>query len=181
MLEGGGEPLLGRGSGPGGPAGDEVPGLREDPGIAERAPGDHDPGAVRVGPHRDDVFRVVEALDIPVIGNGDITAAEDVVAMRAHTNCAGVMIARGAFGNPWIFTQARDLVAGRPARPAPSPEERFATALEHARLALRLQGDTRKTALEFRKHFGWDTKAAAGGGRVVRRRLPVAPHQPAGT
>src|SRR5206468_5348342 len=91
-----------------------------------------------------------------------ITAAEDVVAMRAHTNCAGVMIARGAFGNPWIFTQARDLVAGRPARLAPSPEERFATALEHARLALRLQGDTRKTALEFRKHFGWYTKGVAG-------------------
>src|SRR2546428_5937292 len=57
MLEGGGEPLLGRGGEPRGPAGDEVPGLREDPGLAERAPGDHDPGAVRVGPHRDDVFR----------------------------------------------------------------------------------------------------------------------------
>ncbi|HYU01218.1 MAG TPA: hypothetical protein VEK85_12630, partial [Gemmatimonadales bacterium] len=41
-------------------------------------------------------------------------------------------------------------------------EERFATALEHARLALRLQGDTRKTALEFRKHFGWYTKGVPG-------------------
>src|SRR5947208_4817131 len=51
----------------------------------------------------DEIARVVEALDIPVIGNGDITAAEDVVAMRAHTNCAGVMIARGVFGNPWIL------------------------------------------------------------------------------
>src|SRR6058998_1093552 len=91
----------------------------------------------------DEIARVVEALDVPVIGNGDITAAEDVVAMRAHTNCAGVMIARGSFGNPWIFTQARDLIAGRAAGPPPSPEERFATALEHARLALRLQGDTR--------------------------------------
>src|SRR5207247_669395 len=110
----------------------------------------------------DEIARVVEALDIPVIGNGDITAAEDVVAMRAHTNCAGVMIARGAFGNPWIFTQARDLVAGRPARPAPSPEERFATALEHARLALRLQGHTRKPALAVRQHFGWYTKGVAG-------------------
>src|SRR3989454_5302316 len=110
----------------------------------------------------DEIARVVEALNIPVIGNGDITTAEDVVAMRAHTNCAGVMIARGSFGNPWIFTQAQDLLAGQPARPAPSPDERFATALEHARLALRLQGDTRKTALEFRKHFGWYTKGVAG-------------------
>src|SRR5205809_7573599 len=57
MLEGGGEPLLGRGGGPRGPAGDEVPGRREDPGFAEYAPGNHDPGAVRWGPHPDDVFR----------------------------------------------------------------------------------------------------------------------------
>jgi len=127
----------------------------------------------------DEVARVVEALDIPVIGNGDITAAEDVVAMRAHTNCAGVMIARGAFGNPWIFTQARDLVAGRPARPAPSPEERFATALEHARLALRLQGDTRKTALEFRKHFGWYTKGVADAAGLRERLFQIESMQQA--
>src|ERR1041385_8677822 len=61
----------------------------------------------------DEIARVVEALDIPVIGNGDITTAADVIAMRRHTNCAGVMIARGAFGNPWLFAEARDLVAGR--------------------------------------------------------------------
>jgi len=127
----------------------------------------------------DEIARVVEALDIPVIGNGDITAAEDVVAMRAHTNCAGVMIARGAFGNPWIFTQARDLVAGRPARLAPSPEERFATALEHARLALRLQGDTRKTALEFRKHFGWYTKGVAGAAGLRERLFQIESMQQA--
>jgi len=99
--------------------------------------------------------------------------------MRAHTNCAGVMIARGAFGNPWIFTQARDLVAGRPARLAPSAEERFATALEHARLALRLQGDTRKTALEFRKHFGWYTKGAAGAAGLRERLFQIESMQQA--
>jgi tRNA-dihydrouridine synthase B len=110
----------------------------------------------------DEIARVVEALDIPVIGNGDLMTATDVVAMRAHTNCAGAMIARGSFGNPWIFAQARDLLAGRAMRPDPGAEERFTTALEHARLALRLQGDTRKTALEFRKHFGWYTKGVPG-------------------
>src|SRR2546425_10315752 len=127
----------------------------------------------------DEIARVVEALDIPVIGNGDITAAEDVVAMRAHTNCAGVMIARGSFGNPWIFTQARDLVAGRPARPDPSPDERVAIALEHARLALRLQGDTRKTALEFRKHFGWYTKGVAGAASLRERLFQIEAMQQA--
>ncbi len=121
----------------------------------------------------DEIARVVEALDIPVIGNGDILTAQDVVAMRAHTNCAGAMIARGSFGNPWIFTQAQDLIAGRPARADPSPEERFATALEHARLALRLQGDTRKTALEFRKHFGWYTKGVPGAASLRERLFQI--------
>ena len=121
----------------------------------------------------DEIARVVEALDIPVIGNGDVTTPEDVVAMRTHTRCAGVMIARGAFGNPWIFAQAHDLLAGRPKRPDPGPAERFVTALEHARLALRLQGDTRKTALEFRKHFGWYTKGVPGAASLRERLFQV--------
>jgi nifR3 family TIM-barrel protein len=127
----------------------------------------------------DEIARVVEALDIPVIGNGDITRPADVVAMRTHTDCAGVMIARGSFGNPWIFTQARALIAGRPPRPDPSPEERFATALEHARLALRLQGDTRKTALEFRKHFGWYTKGVPGAAQMRERLFQIESMQQA--
>src|SRR5205809_3233561 len=127
----------------------------------------------------DEIARVVEALDIPVIGNGDITTAADVVAMRAHTNCAGVMIARGSFGNPWIFSQARELLAGQPARLDPRPEERFATALEHARLALRLQGDTRKTALEFRKHFGWYTKGVPGASQLRERLFRIESMQEA--
>lgn len=121
----------------------------------------------------DEIARVVEALDIPVIGNGDVTTPEDVVAMRAHTNCAGVMVARGAFGNPWIFAQARDLLAGRLKRPDPGPAERFVVALEHARLALRLQGDTRKTALEFRKHFGWYTKGVPGAASLRERLFQI--------
>ena len=127
----------------------------------------------------DEIARVVEALDIPVIGNGDLMTAADVVAMRAHTNCAGAMIARGSFGNPWIFAQARDLLAGRAMRPDPAPEERFATALEHARLALRLQGDTRKTALEFRKHFGWYTRGVAGAAALRERLFQIESMQQA--
>ncbi|MGH7699622.1 MAG: tRNA dihydrouridine synthase DusB [Gemmatimonadales bacterium] len=121
----------------------------------------------------DEIARVVEALDVPVIGNGDVQTAEDVVAMRCHTGCAGVMIARGSFGNPWIFGQARDLLAGRGKRPGPTPGERFAVAFEHARLALRLQGDTRKTVLEFRKHLGWYTRGLPGAAELRRRLLQV--------
>jgi tRNA-dihydrouridine synthase B len=118
----------------------------------------------------DEIAQVVDALDIPVIGNGDIETPEDVLAMRRHTGCAGIMIARGSFGNPWIFGQGRDLLDGRTKRPDPPPQERFAVALEHARLALRLQGDTRKTALEFRKHFGWYTRGVPGAA-ALRERL----------
>ncbi len=121
----------------------------------------------------DEIALLVERLDIPVIGNGDVETAEDVLAMRRHTGCAGIMIARGSFGNPWIFAQGRDLLAGRPKRPDPEPAERFATALEHARLALRLQGDTRKTAIEFRKHLGWYTKGVPRAAELRERLFQV--------
>ena len=77
----------------------------------------------------DEIARVVEALEIPVIGNGDLMTAEDVVRMRDHTQCAGVMVGRGAFGNPWLFRDSRALLAGQPAPPPPSAAERFAVAL----------------------------------------------------
>ena len=121
----------------------------------------------------DEIARVVEALDIPVIGNGDIRTPEDILAMRRHTACAGIMIARGSFGNPWLFAQGRDLLEGRVKRADPTPAERFATALEHARLALRLQGDSRKTAIEFRKHLGWYTKGLPGGAELRQRLFAI--------
>src|SRR5438067_2403113 len=121
----------------------------------------------------DEIAAVARALAIPVIGNGDIRTPEDVVAMRNHTNCAGIMIARGSFGNPWLFAQARDLLEARAKRPDPTPGERFATALEHARLALRLQGDARKTALEFRKHLGWYTKGLRDGSELRQRLFAI--------
>ena len=121
----------------------------------------------------DEIARVAEALEIPVIGNGDIRTPEDVVAMKRHTDCAGIMIARGSFGNPWLFAQARDLLDGRAKRPDPSAAERFAVALDHARLALRLQGDTRKTALEFRKHLGWYTRGLRGASELRERLFAI--------
>ena len=121
----------------------------------------------------DEIAQVVDALEIPVIGNGDIRTPEDVLAMRNHTRCAGIMIARGSFGNPWLFAQARDLLAGRAKRLDPTPAERFGIALEHAQLARRLQGDTRKTALEFRKHFGWYTRGLRDASELRQRLFAI--------
>ena len=121
----------------------------------------------------DEIACVVQALDIPVIGNGDVTSAADIVRMRQHTGCAGVMVGRGAFGNPWLFRDGQALLAGEPAPPPPSAAERFAVALEHARLALRLQGDTRKTVVEFRKHLGWYTRGLHGASELRQRLFQI--------
>jgi tRNA-dihydrouridine synthase len=121
----------------------------------------------------DEIARVVEALDIPVIGNGDVLTAEDVVRMRSHTGCAGIMVGRGAFGNPWLFRDGRALLDGRGAPPPAGARERFRVALEHARLALRLQGDTRKTVIEFRKHLGWYTKGLHGASELRQRLFQI--------
>lgn len=114
----------------------------------------------------DEIAAVVDALDIPVLGNGDIKCAEDAVRMQRETGCAGVMIARGSFGQPWIFDQTRDLLAGRPARPAPPVAERFAIALEHARMAESFEADPRGAAIEFRKHLGWYVKGLPSSGEL---------------
>ncbi len=116
----------------------------------------------------DEIAAVVEALDIPVVGNGDIKTAADAYRMWRHTGCAGIMIARGSFGNPWIFQQARALLDGREARPDPSAAERFAVALHHAALQLTIQGDDRRTAIEFRKHLSWYVRGVPGAAELRR-------------
>jgi nifR3 family TIM-barrel protein len=118
----------------------------------------------------DEIARVKEALEIPVVGNGDIKAAPDVLAMRRLTGCDGVMVARGSFGNPWVFAQARALLDGQEPPPAPDAEERLAVALRHAELQVAIQGDSRRTAIEFRKHLGWYTKGLPGAA-ALRERL----------
>src|SRR6185436_18545157 len=73
----------------------------------------------------DEIAAVKAALSIPMIGNGDIKTAADAARMRAYTSCDAVMIARGSFGQPWIFREARALIEGTPVPAAPSVEERF--------------------------------------------------------
>ena len=117
----------------------------------------------------DEIAAVVDALEIPVIGNGDIKTAGDALRMREHTRCAGVMIARGSFGQPWIFAQARALIDGRPVPATPSVADRFAIALEHATMVRSYEADPEGAAIEFRKHLGWYVKGLPNSADLRRR------------
>lgn len=114
----------------------------------------------------DEIAQVVDALDIPVVGNGDVWSGEDARRMRDHTNCAGIMIARGSHGAPWIFRQARAALAGEPIPADPDVAERFRIVLEHARNSIEFGGQEEQAMLEFRKHLGWYTKGLPDGKRL---------------
>jgi nifR3 family TIM-barrel protein len=117
----------------------------------------------------DEIAAVADALEIPVLGNGDIKTAEDAVRMYRETRCEGIMIARGSFGQPWIFDQTRALLQGLAKPPAPPVEERFAIAITHAKLAEAYENDPRGAAIEFRKHLGWYVKGLPSSADLRRR------------
>jgi nifR3 family TIM-barrel protein len=129
----------------------------------------------------DEIAAVVQALEIPVIGNGDVWSGEDARRMYDHTGCAGIMIARGSHGAPWIFAQARAALDGLPIPPTPDVAERFQIVLEHARHAIEWlavrdnESNERLAMVEFRKHLGWYTKGLPDG-RILRQRLFEVQH-----
>lgn len=102
-------------------------------------------------------------LRIPVLGSGDLFTARDVAEMLLQTGCDGVMIARGALGNPWIFRDALGLLAGKAPHP-PFPEERYAIAVRHMEYFCELYGD-RVALLEMRKHLSWYAHGLPGAAR----------------
>jgi len=103
------------------------------------------------------------AVTLPVIGSGDIFSSQDVLDMFSQTDCDGVMIARGAMGNPWIFREALERLAGKTPS-APGKEERCATALSHLEQLCELYGEYTAVA-EMRKHLSWYVKGLAGAAR----------------
>ena len=125
------------------------------------------------GIHTDIIARVRDALppSVPVIGNGDIFAAEDAVRMMRETGCQGVMIARGAQGNPWIFDEIKAMLEGAEYVP-PSVHERLSVAMEHAENIVREKGE-RVGVPESRKHMGWYVHGVRGAASA-RNRLMMA-------
>jgi tRNA-dihydrouridine synthase B len=118
----------------------------------------------------EEIAAVVAALEIPVIGNGDVRTGDDARALRERTGCAGIMIARGSHGAPWVFREARAALDGHPAPAPPGVDERFRIVLQHARNAIAFEADERRAMLEFRKHLGWYTKGLPDG-KTLRQEL----------
>ena len=100
----------------------------------------------------EEIRKVKEAVNIPVIGNGDIVDLDSAKTMFEHTNVDGIMIGRAALGNPWIF---KTILEGK--EYTPTIKERYDTILEHLELAVKR--DTEKTAIpKMRKHIAWYLK-----------------------
>lgn len=101
-----------------------------------------------------DIIKAVkEAVSIPVIGNGDIVDIESAKRMFEYTNCDGIMIARGAQGNPWIF---KSILEGK--EYIPSNNERLKIILKHIEYALKNEENKKQAVLKMRKHIAWYLK-----------------------
>lgn len=111
---------------------------------------------------------VKQAVSIPVIGNGDILDAKDVIAMKEQTDCDGFMIGRGAQGNPWIFHQILHYFETGELIGKPPMEEMVKTMLRHAKLQIEFKGDYLGIR-EMRKHAAWYTAGYKGASKLRGR------------
>ena len=122
------------------------------------------------GVDRSVIKAVKEAVSIPVLGNGDIYTAADALSMMDETGCDGVMIARGAMGNPWIFSEIRAALEGKEYTPPPV-SERFEVALAQVQEMIAEKGE-RVGIAEAKKHLAWYCHgmegAAAARGRLMQ-------------
>lgn len=114
----------------------------------------------------DIIAGVKDALSIPVIGNGDVFCGADALALRAHTGCDGIMVARGAQGNPFIFREIKAALQGAAYAP-PTEEERLDMAMVHLKRAVEHKGE--RAVIEMRKHVAWYLKGIRGAAALRAR------------
>ncbi|MGJ9414397.1 tRNA dihydrouridine synthase DusB [Aeromicrobium sp. CF4.19] len=117
----------------------------------------------------DAIGELKAAVDIPVLGNGDIWEADDALAMMAATGCDGVVVGRGCLGRPWLFADLAAAFEGRDERRLPRLGEVADVMRRHAELLGDWMGEERG-CIEFRKHVAWYLKGFPAGS-VVRSRL----------
>ncbi len=115
----------------------------------------------------DAIARLVEHVDLPVLGNGDIWEASDAVRMLEQTGAAGVVVGRGCLGRPWLFRDLAAAFAGEPVATLPRLGEVSRMMLRHAELLGRHLGEERGCK-EFRKHVSWYLKGFPAGGELRR-------------
>ena len=113
----------------------------------------------------DIIRQVKEAVSIPVIGNGDVISGESAIAMREQTGCDGIMIGRGAQGNPWIFSELLEYEKTGKMSERPSIEELKEMMLRHACLQIEYKGDYLGIR-EMRKHVSWYTTGLPNSARL---------------
>ena len=110
------------------------------------------------------ISKVIKAVSIPVIGNGDVFEIDDAINMLEKTNCDAIMIGRGAQGNPWIFNRINHYMQTGEILAKPTAEEKISTAIEHMKLAVAEHGEY-VAVREMRKHIGWYIKGLKNSAR----------------
>ena len=113
------------------------------------------------------IATLVDHVDIPVLGNGDIWEAGDALRMVEQTGAAGVVVGRGCLGRPWLFRDLADGFAGRRTQILPALGEVRSMMRRHAELLSEHMGEERGCK-EFRKHVSWYLKGFAAGGTLRR-------------
>lgn len=108
------------------------------------------------------IGEVVRAVSLPVIGNGDVRDAEGGARLLRESGCAGIMVGRGAVGNPFLFRTLAALLSGQPFPPPPTAAEKYAVAKRQLTLAAKEKGES-VAVLEARKHLGEYLRGIRGG------------------